>query len=235
MPWERFDRWFSRAWRQGEHMALIGPTGTGKSTMAVNVLPRRKWVLAFDPKGGDSTLRTLSRHGFVRTESWPPPRQIRKRIEKGEPVRLIVGGTVRTRADLPGLRETMRRALGDAFDMGGWTVYVDELQLLADRRMMRLGGSVETLLIAARDRGVSVVSAYQRPANVPRTASDQARWLACWYTRDTDTVNRLAEMAGRPKPEVRGAMRALGELRYGFLLFSQDPSLPLVITRPPRA
>lgn len=234
-PWPEFEGRFAGAWKPGEHVALIGPTGTGKTTLATSILPLRRYVLALDPKGGDGTLSSLARRGFTRIETWPPPKSVRKDIEDGKPARLIVGGVVRQRADRVALRRTMARALEDAFDEHGWTVYVDELQIAADRRFMGLADTVEELLIAARDHATSVVTSYQRPANVPRAASEMARWLAAWYTRDREVVDRLAEMAGRPKPEVRGAMTALGELRYGFLLFSQDPSLPIICARPPKA
>lgn len=213
-------------------MALIGPTDAGKSTFAVGILPLRQWVLACDPKGGDSTLAKLAGAGFVRIESWPPPKEIRRDIEEGKPARLIVGPVVQGRADLPKLRDAIAGALDGAFDSGGWTVYVDELQIAADQRMMRLGASIERNLIAARDKGVSMVTSYQRPSNVPRAASEMSKWLALWYTRDVDTVNRLAEMTGRPKPEIRGAMRGLGD--KAILLFSQNPRDPIVVTRAPR-
>lgn len=233
MPWAEFGPWFARQWKPGQHLASIGPTGVGKSTFAVGILPLRRWCLACDPKGGDDTLSALERlAGFERQPSWPPSRKVYQRIEEGSPVRLIVGPVVRKREDLPRLRSTIAEALGDAFDQGGWTVYIDELQITADPRMMGLAGSVEQLLIAARSKGVSVVSSFQRPANVPRAASDQARWVAVWYTRDVDVANRLAEMVGRQKAEIRGALRGLDE--HALLLFSQNPNDPIIVTRPPR-
>jgi energy-coupling factor transporter ATP-binding protein EcfA2 len=232
MQWQAFLRWFKSRWKPGEHVALIGPTGMGKTTLAVGILPQRKYVMALDPKGGDSTLSALQRHGFERSE-WPPSREVRKRIEKGEPARLIVGRTVRSREDLPKHRRIMATALDAAFDEGGWTVYVDELQLLADARMLRLGTSIERNLIAARDRGVSMVCSFQRPARVPRSASDQATWIFLWYTRDVDMVNRLAEMTGRPKHEIRGAVSGLA--KHSVLCFSRDPTAPIPLIRPPKA
>ncbi len=170
--------------------------------------------------------------GFTRCVSWPPPREVRRSIEKGEAARLIVGPIIRNKDDLPKQKATFAAALDGAFDEGGWTCYIDELQLMADRRMLGLTTGIERILIAARDRGVSMVTSFQRPANVPRAASDQASWLAVYYTRDIDVVGRLAEMAGRPRNEIRGAVSGLE--RYSVLLFSQDPSEPIRVIRPPK-
>lgn len=233
IPWTKFQDWFRRAWVPGEHVAMVGPTGTGKTTLACGILPMRKYCLVFDPKSGDSTLASLKRYGFERCTSWPPPREIRRRIDKGEPARLIVGPLVRTKDDLPRQKQVFEAALDGAFEEGSWTVYVDELQLMADRRMIGLTTSIERILIAARDRGVSMVTSFQRPANVPRSAADQSSWIATWYTRDLDVVGRLAEMVGRPKNEIRGAVSGLE--RYSLLLFSRNPSEPIRVVRPPKA
>lgn len=229
MKWEEeFLPWFKTAWKPGQHMALVGPTGTGKTTIMVGILPMRKYVVAVDPKGGDTTLGALERAGFVRSQ-WPPSRQIRKDIEEGKPARLIVGSQVKTHQDLPRLRKETALVLRDTFNETGWTVYVDELQIVADRRLMNLAPSVERNLIAARDRKVSMVMSFQRPANVPRSASEMSTWFVVLFTRDRDTVDRLAEMSGRPSQEMRGFIRGLPE--YGCLVFSRNPRDPVILTR----
>ncbi|MGH7485667.1 MAG: hypothetical protein ACREMY_08705 [bacterium] len=232
MSWKPFLEWFKDAWKQGEHIALIGPTGTGKTTFACGILPQRKYVLALDPKGGDSTLASLQVKGFRRS-SWPPTRQDRKDIAEGRPVRLIVGMPIVKKEDMEAHKGLLQAALDGAFEEGGWTVYLDELQMAADRRMMGLTNSIERNMIAARDRGVSMVTSFQRPAYVPRAASDQSTWLAVWITRDVDVVNRLAEMAGRPKAEIRGAVAGLE--RYDLLLFSRIPTEPIRVIHPPKS
>lgn len=227
-PWDEFLQWFAGVWKPGEHLAMIAPTGAGKTTFGVGVMHYcRKFVLAFDPKGGDSTLRGS---GWRRLPSWPPPPAVYDEMERGIPQRFIVGPATKLVADLPRQKLVFAKALDGAFDDGGWTVYVDELQLMADRRMMGLAASVERLLISARDSGISVVSAYQRPANVPRTASDQSTWVAVSYTRDRDVVDRVAEMLGRDKPEIRGAIKALEP--YSWLVVGRNPRVPMIITRP---
>lgn len=223
---------FDRRWEPGQHIALVGPTGVGKTTFAAHLLPRRKYVLALDPKGGDSTLRTLEQHGFVRCSSWPPPKQIMRAIDDGEPARLIISHPWRTSEDKPKLIALLGKAIDGAFEMGGWTLYVDELQLAADRRMGGLSEKIEQNLIAARDRKVSVVTSFQRPANVPRTAGDQSTYLVVWYTRDTDVVRRLAEMMGRPGYEIRAAMKGLD--RHCVMVSSNNPHDPIIGTYVPK-
>jgi hypothetical protein len=191
-------------------------------------LPQRKYVLALDPKGGDSTLASLLNVGFERSE-WPPSKKVRKAIEEGKPARLIIGSEIKTVEDLGGLRRMIGLALRDAFNEQGWTVYIDELQIVADRRLMALGAHVERNLIAARDRKVSMVMSFQRPANVPLSASEMSTWFMVLYTRDRDVVSRLAEMAGRPTAEMRGMVKALP--KYCVLLFSRDPREPVIVTQ----
>lgn len=103
---------------------------------------------------------------------------------------------------------------------------------MADRRMMNLGVEVEQLLISARDRGVSVVSLFQAPRWVPRAASDMASWIFVGMTRDRDVVHRLSEILGRPRAEVKGAVMALASREYSWLIASNNPREPLIVTVP---
>lgn len=228
MAWDDFLAWFREHWQPGEHVAFVAPTGEGKTTTAVGILKQRKYVLALDPKGGDSTLKAA---GFERITKWDKStlRMIQRKLEEDQPVRLIVGPVVETREDLLAMRELFSKVLKDVFRQGGWTVYVDELQVLSDRRLMNLAGDAEALLIAARDKGVSFVSSFQRPANVPRTASDQSTWFVVFHTRDIDVVNRLAEMAGQSKAVMRGAIKGLP--RYACLVFNRNPRQPIIATK----
>jgi hypothetical protein len=235
MAWGEFLPHFRGVWNPGEHLACIAPTGAGKSTFCIGILQNcRNQVLGFDPKGGDTTLRGS---GWPRLPTWPPSKDVYDKLDKlskgepgGEPQRFIVGPATRLVTDLYRQRTVFSQALDGAFNDGGWTVYVDELQLMADRRMLGLAANVERLLISARDKGVSVVTAYQRPANVPRTASDQATWVAVSYTRDRDVVDRVAEMLGRPKPEIRGALNGLDP--FAWVVVGRNPRTPMIVTRP---
>jgi hypothetical protein len=232
LDWPDFVGWFRTAWEPGDHLSVIAPTKAGKTTLVNGLLSMRRYVLALDPKGGDETLAALK---LRRLPAWPGDRRMERLIaddeEHGRKSHYIVGPVVQRGADLPALKKAIQESLDGAFDMGGWTVYVDELQIAADRRMMDLSGSVAKLLVAARSKGVTFVSSFQGPSWVPSEAMRQPYWAATSYTRDTDTVGRLAEVMGRSKAEMRGVIRGLDE--HVWIVIGRNPREPIRLTRPP--
>ena len=56
---DEFKPWFAEVWEPGQHLSVIAPTGAGKTTFVGGLLDLRRYVLALDPKGGDSTLSGL--------------------------------------------------------------------------------------------------------------------------------------------------------------------------------
>lgn len=231
LPWAEFKQWFAREWKPGQHLSVIAPTGAGKTTFVGGLLELRKYVLALDPKGGDSTLSGL---GYPRLAEWPGDRRVAQIVAKNDddnkPSRFIVGPRVAKNEDYAALRETTKEALDGAFNLGGFTVYADELQILSDPRMMNLRKEADRMLIAARDKGLSFVSSYQAPAWVTPHAGRMSTWVAVSYTRDQDTVDKLAGILGRPRPELRGAISGLDP--YTWLIVGRDPRAPLRVTLP---
>ena len=221
-----------RAWQPGDHIAEVGPTGEGKTNFAVGILAMRKFVLALDPKGEDTTL---SKSGYQRITRLPPPGWIQDQVARGEPARLIVGGSARSAGEDAELLELMRQAIEYARHSGGWTLYVDEFQLLADERMYGLGRPVERMLITARKDGTSVVTSFQAMAWVPKAAVRQATaFVALFQTRDRDMIQATARAMGRNPDDVvwimdRIARRA--DARFTALIIPRSVRDPLLVVR----
>lgn len=229
LSWPHFLDHMREHWEVGQHMALIGPTGEGKSTLALGLLELRRWVVVLDPKGEDDTLNAS---GYTRLKAWPPPGRIRDQIADGYPARLLIGGPNRTDAEAARLSQLMQDAVEGVRGEGRWTLYVDEFQLLADRRMMGVTTQVEQLLIAARTRGTSVMTAFQAPAWVPRAATRQATYVIMWGTHDEDSVKTIAQAMGRPWRELQAMAQQLPE--YHVLVIPKKFREPMILTHPPR-
>ncbi len=229
LPWEKFLKRMATDWHPGEHWALIVPTGGGKTTFASGLARTRRYVLALDVKGGDKTLAKL---GWERLTKWPLSRSDRRDIADGKPFRRIVGGTGKTRADKLKRYALCKQILSSAEEMGGWTILATDLKILTNPKFGDLWDEVEELTLLAREAEVSMITDMQRVSGQPRESTDQATWLGVGYTRDTDGVGRLGEMMGRSRAETRGAVEALGELPFGFLVVNRDPHAPILITKP---
>lgn len=230
VPWDVFLDYFRDTWRVGQHMALIGPTDSGKTTFAVPVLKLRRYVLALDPKGGDSRLALA---GFRPIHEWPPPAEVLQGIAEGHDAHLLVTLPIRTRADRKRLRTLCQESLEGAFDMGGWTCYFDEYQVTSDARMMGLGIHSEEMLVSARDpKRMTIVTSYQAPAWVPKASTRQAQWFGLWKTNDEDVLKAMAEKMGRDKRELVRAVRAMK--RHMILIGGTNTDDPLILTQAPR-
>lgn len=228
VSWGVFLAWLSESWDPGTHLAIIGPTGEGKTTFVVGILNLRKWVIALDPKGEDETLAAS---GFTRITHLPLPGGVRDRIAAGEPARFIIGGPSRTSAEQSRLRALMAEAIQMVREQGGWTLYVDEFQILADLRLFGLGKKVEELLISARRNRTSVITAFQAPAWVPRASTRQAWGTLVLPTRDINMIKAVAESMGRPWQELQQAVNLLPQ--YHGLFIPKSIHAPMILINPP--
>ena len=259
LDWPDYLRWMNgkllavpNAWGQrvqlgprlepGHHMAVIGPTGCAKTTHSVGMLGEcRRWVLALDPKGIDETLEAS---GYERVRELPQRglsaltakdqaawRRIHKRIEEGKPARVIVGGGARSDNEDAELRRLMREAITYSRHAGGWTLYVDEFELLSSQRMMQLGSMIERMLITARRDRTSVVTSFQAPAWVSKHSTRQAR-KAVIYPQSANMVKGVADEMCWDWRELAAILDELPE--FYTVTIARQRNEPAVITKAPK-
>jgi hypothetical protein len=193
IPWDVFVRDELR-WRSGEHFALIGPTGQGKTTMLLNLLPLHPYVVVFATKPRDKTMDTLIAQGYLRMERWQSldPKQYPRRVLWPDATRMDSAITQ---------RDIIHHGFGAIYREGGWTVAVDETWYLANE--LKLGHDIKVYLLQARSMGISLLCATQRPASIPVEIYDQSTHLMFWRDNDENNLKRISGISWRSAALVR--------------------------------
>lgn len=214
-------------WRQGEHVTLLGPTGTGKTTAMLQLLDRRGFVVAIGTKPKDSTLDYLKREqGYKLVPTLPaqiPPGQSTARV--------IVWPKMRTldRAAKRLLAAKVRETLDRAYSAGGWTIAADELAFLTNT--LRLAPELSDIWQQGRSNFVSLIGGSQRPRHIPLDAYSAASHLFLWRTNDEYDLKRLSGLNGVSSAVVRSIVP---NLPRHHLLYVSTRSGAMVVTVAPK-
>lgn len=141
-------------WRIGEHIAVAGDTGSGKTYLIARLVTLRNFVIFLRTKADDIELP-----GFRKARTTAAMDDLYE-------TRILLE---------PHHSHQMRegyRMLKNVFEQGGWTVCIDELWYVENK--LRLGEQVDMLLTQGRSEKISVIVGMQRPARVSRFAISQA-------------------------------------------------------------
>lgn len=208
VTWDEFLSSF--VWKQGEHVTLLGPTGQGKTTLALAILPKREYVIVFGCKAKDKTLdKLIKEDGYFKATEYPPPPWAK---------RVVLWPSTKMASYRVEQQRVFHEALSDIYTAGGWCVYLDELRYICDT--LKLAPYVENLWQQGRSLGISVVGGNQRPRFVPLNAYDQATHLFVWNFNDRENAKRLSEIVGINEKEIAAVVRSLP--KYDVLYINAD-------------
>lgn len=186
-------------WKQAQHLAIVGDTGTGKSTLASRLLDARTYPLVFRSKPDDVKWRGYRR---IRTAA---------EMDGIQNSRLVL---------VPKLPDQVREfwlALNRVYREGGWTPYLDELFYLDDKLGLR--DPIETLLTQGRSKHLTVVVGMQRPVQVTRFAISQCRHVLSFWQEGRDAK----ELAAATRPAIADVVASLDE--FEFVWFSRPKTI----------
>lgn len=203
-------------WEQGEHITILGPTGCGKTHLAMALLPLRRFVVVLAAKPRDPLIGSLRASGFEVSRRWPPR----------SPAERIVLWPEIDRLDQVGAQaEVFARALADVYREGGWCLYGDEGLYLT--QTLGLAPELSVLWQQGRTLGVSMVVAAQRPRHLPLAAYSQASHLWLFRTRDGYDARRFAEVGGTDPEQLRRVLDQLGKHDVAYV----GPGGDMLVTR----
>jgi DNA helicase HerA-like ATPase len=157
-------------WRQGEHVAVVGDTGTGKTFLMSRLVQLRGYVVVFRTKDDDIAFEGFRKRG------------------QGDSLDHLYTERILLAPDYERQAYEGYRALERVWRHGGWCIVIDELWYV--EQMLKLQRYVNRLLTQGRSKKITVIVGMQRPSQVSRFAISQCTHLFVFRTegRDTKTI-----------------------------------------------
>lgn len=160
------DTRFPVTWKQGQHVAVVGRTGSGKTYLISELVKLRKYVVILRTKPDSNTFP-----GFTK---------VRKASAMGK------FGAERLLLEPEYSRQAIEgfNMLETAWQEGGWTVVIDE-NWYAEAHL-GLKPYIVRLLTQGRSKDISVVIGMQRPVDISRFALSEVTHLFVFRTEGRD-------------------------------------------------
>lgn len=220
-------------WAQNQHMALVGPTDSGKSTALHAMLPLRTYTAFFGTKIKDDTLQSFIDSGeYERLKDWPPMRgwPVKKPVPARDMPRRLLWPDVTSLAAVKGLAPVFTRAVDDIYGQGGWCVVWDEFWMQC--QILKMTETAKILLQQARSNDIAMVMGMQRPAWIPTEVFDQTRHLLFWRDNDERNLNRIGSVGWLNAGPIRAFVANLDPFQFlyvnnrtGFMYRTTAPEL----------
>ena len=222
-------------WAQNQHMALVGPTDSGKSTALHAMLPLRSYVTFFGTKIKDRTLDSYAASGeYERIKDWPPQKGLllKKPVPAQDMPRRLLWPDVSSLEAVPRLAPVFNRAVSDIYGQGGWCVVWDEFWLQCE--ILKMRQTAKILLQQARSNDIAMVMGMQRPSWIPPEVFDQTRHLMFWRDNDELNLKRIGSVGWLSSGPIRAFVANLDPFqalyvnnRTGYMYRTTAPELAL--------
>jgi ABC-type dipeptide/oligopeptide/nickel transport system ATPase component len=158
---------FPITWKQGEHVAVVGDTGTGKTYLIAKLIETQPFAVVFRTKPDD-----------IRFEGF-------RKSRNGDAVDDIRLDRILLEPKYEHQAYHGWELLEKTWKHGGWCVVIDELWY-AEKIGLKV--PIERMLTQGRSKGITGVVGMQRPAQVSRFALSQCTHLFVFRVEGRDLM-----------------------------------------------
>ena len=196
--------------RTDEHLAVLGCTGSGKTTLASWVLSKSPFdqmpYIAIDYKGDDllGSIDRLREIGLNETIPSKPGLYV-----------------IRPR---PSDADDVEKWLWRVWEKGDTGLYIDEAYLLPDK------DAIKNILAQGRSLRIPVIAASQRPVSVPRSIFSEASHIAVFRLNDRRDKKTVAEFT--PDGMIEKRLPDFHAFWYNVKDHRADDAMPYWILKP---
>jgi hypothetical protein len=225
VAWPELFSYLRREFRQGDHVAIIGPTGTGKTHLALEVAELRAYVIVVACKPDDPLIDDAVSRGY-----WlVPTDELEIPYSDGRPIhrRVIYWPrlSARARRKIPKHRvmavekahqkPRVGSAIGYVRNEKHWALVIDEGTWVC--RDLNLQRDVDSALFQFRSLDASVIVLGQRPSWMGRYVLSSPTHLFLFNTNDGDDRKALGDVSGVDTKLVADVVASLDHERFEFL------------------
>lgn len=193
VAWERLKP--AIKWLQGQHVFTCGGTGSGKSTVAGEFLPRRAQVVVCVSKGMDPIFQGPYYKNYRIINEWPPPR-----TAPGKPPLTHVMLWPRNQKTLALTKLHKTEVFRECFDdillrRGMWCIDIDETHYASET--LKLSGEITDLMEQGRSAGISMWNNTQRPAGIPLSIYVNSTHAFLFQSQEEYDIDRLKRLKNK--------------------------------------
>lgn len=243
LAWPDFFDRFAAVYRQHEHVSILGPTQTGKTTLARELLELRECVIVLAVKPEDPTAEKFRDYGYRIQESLQVPTVEDaggRKVPHPSYRRIIVwprserdeSGGWRSIAQMTMYqRREVRRVLDYVRRSRRWTIFTDDVNTITDRETpaFNMGADLKWFWRNGSSAKMGVMSAGQRPSWIPREAYSSPNHLFFFSTRDGGDLERLSDIgAGIDTRQLEHVIANLRRHEFLYLAPREHPPTMIV-------